>query len=663
MTWTPQVGRVQGAVVHHTAGTNSYTADQVPSVIRGIYAYHADARGWGDIGYNVLVDKFGRAWEGRAGGLDRAIVGGHAVGVNSTMFGISVMGNYEVAAMTSAASDTLSRVIGWKLGLHGVVPSSSTVIGHRDVAQTACPGRNLYGLLPKLRTAAAGVQASYATDRDLSRDLGMDGFADLLTMGGSSASLLTAPRAGWESPRRVGTGWPGARTVAPGDWTGDKVPDLMLVETSGDLWLYPGTSSGGWQPRRQIGRGWQIMNLIIGGHDWNGDGTPDLLARKASDGSLWLYPANGRGGFGAQRQIGAGWAGMTKVAMIGSVGGRPALVTRTSDGSLYTYRGDGRGGFAPERRIFIGTGWNVMTSLIGAELNGDGIADVVARNTAGDLLLYPGTGDGRLVGPSRIGAGWRSFTAVLSAGRQGRGQDFFAIKANGDLMRYVYHGGAGFDRAVATPVPTAGAQELVAPGDWDGDGRPDAMVRRQDGTLILHRGVSGGTFSATGQQVGSGWQGMSQVVGAGNWLGTGVPTLIALERSTGRIWLYPGDGRGGFAKRSLLAQGAQGVDRIVAAGRFGGSRVPDLLTRNAATGALQLRRGNGGGLLGDPTTITTGWNVFSSIVGTGDVDGDGKPDLLAVGADRRIVLYPGNGAGGFRPATRVLATAPVSAVF
>ena len=64
-------------------------------MMRSIYRYHAVSRGWGDIGYNVIVDKFGRRWEGRAGGLASTVVGAHAGGFNSGTFGVSMLGNYE----------------------------------------------------------------------------------------------------------------------------------------------------------------------------------------------------------------------------------------------------------------------------------------------------------------------------------------------------------------------------------------------------------------------------------------------------------------------------------------------------------------------------------------------------------------------------------------
>ena len=73
---------VHAGFVHHTVNANGYSRAEVPGILRSIYAYHTQSLGWSDVGYNFLVDKFGRIWEGRAGGVDRPVVGAHTLGYN-----------------------------------------------------------------------------------------------------------------------------------------------------------------------------------------------------------------------------------------------------------------------------------------------------------------------------------------------------------------------------------------------------------------------------------------------------------------------------------------------------------------------------------------------------------------------------------------------------
>ncbi|NCD21116.1 MAG: hypothetical protein EOL89_14265, partial [Actinobacteria bacterium] len=170
-TWRPELGEVTGAVIHHTAGRNDYTAEDVPAIIRGIYYYHAVGREWGDIGYNAVVDKFGRIWEGRFGGITHPVIGAHAKGVNSTTFGISLMGDYTEEEVPDVAMRAMAQMTAWKFAIHGITPEGAAVglegeelpervIGHRDVALTACPGDAFYPRMDELRGLVADLYAT-----------------------------------------------------------------------------------------------------------------------------------------------------------------------------------------------------------------------------------------------------------------------------------------------------------------------------------------------------------------------------------------------------------------------------------------------------------------------------------------------------------------------
>ena len=157
----PDYGQIRGAFVHHTADPNSYSTDDVPAIIRSIYVYHVRTRGWRDIGYNFLVDRFGRIWEGRYGGIDEPVVGAHTGGYNSSSFGAAVIGTYTTKTPEQVVLRAYRRLIAWKFSMHNVHPLSlvnypdqktlPAISGHRDTKATECPGQHLYDALQMLR--------------------------------------------------------------------------------------------------------------------------------------------------------------------------------------------------------------------------------------------------------------------------------------------------------------------------------------------------------------------------------------------------------------------------------------------------------------------------------------------------------------------------------
>jgi Uncharacterized protein potentially involved in peptidoglycan biosynthesis len=177
-------GAIHFAVVHHTAGSNNYTAAQSAAIVRGIEIYHVQGNGWDDIGYNLLVDKYGQVFEGRYGGVDRPVIGAHAEGFNTGSVGVAVIGDYTSARLPSAAKAALEEVLAWRLDLAHVDPLATfqwlsggnprfpsgvpvflrAIAGHRDTGYTDCPGNSLYAQLPQIAkdVAALGGPKIYA---------------------------------------------------------------------------------------------------------------------------------------------------------------------------------------------------------------------------------------------------------------------------------------------------------------------------------------------------------------------------------------------------------------------------------------------------------------------------------------------------------------------
>jgi hypothetical protein len=179
---SPCYGSVKAVHVHHTVSLNDYAPEEAPAMVLAICRYHRNSNGWDDIGYNALVDKYGVLYEGRAGGLDQAVIGAQAQGFNSETAGIASIGDHTGVGATAATLDALARYIRWKLQVHaqplsGPVELRSSggsatkypagsrvtverVIGHRDTGRTACPGELLYTQLDDLRAMVASGVAS-----------------------------------------------------------------------------------------------------------------------------------------------------------------------------------------------------------------------------------------------------------------------------------------------------------------------------------------------------------------------------------------------------------------------------------------------------------------------------------------------------------------------
>ncbi len=187
----PAYGEVKLAFVHHTENPNGYAAGQVPAMLRAIFLFHREVNGWHDIGYNFAIDRFGRVWEARAGGIDEPVAGAQAGGYNFVSTGVAVLGSYSGTRISAPARRSLQRLLAWKLSLHGIPPAGRVVVrvnpagasyskypagarvslpriaGHRDADTTACPGDALYGQLPGIRRrvrpmAAGAVRATLA---------------------------------------------------------------------------------------------------------------------------------------------------------------------------------------------------------------------------------------------------------------------------------------------------------------------------------------------------------------------------------------------------------------------------------------------------------------------------------------------------------------------
>ena len=235
----------RGTCVHHTAGANNYSQAEAAGVVRGIYKYHTVSRGWTDIGYNALVDKYGNIYEGRYGGLTKNVQGAHAGGFNTGTFGISMMGDYSTVHPTTAMINSVGAMVGWRHKVAGVKPIGkttftagghstskwsrgqqaqlNTIFAHREVAHTTCPGNAGYAQMDRIRTIAqqkfdglgSGIISNERPDggTDIRADLpNRDAIGDAIG-GGDLGSIID----GLELPPEAIAAIPGLQAMAQGE--------------------------------------------------------------------------------------------------------------------------------------------------------------------------------------------------------------------------------------------------------------------------------------------------------------------------------------------------------------------------------------------------------------------------------------------------------------
>ena len=472
--------------VHHTAGSNDYQAADVPALLRGIQAYHMDSNGWDDIGYNFLVDKFGRIWEGRAGGIDRAVVGAHAEGFNKGSTGVAVLGTFTTVAPSPDSLGALSTILGWKLPHHGVDPAGTSqmtsggsdkwpkdsvvtlnnVAGHRDAQATACPGQLLYDKLPQIRTAAT-LQGAAVTAYP-----GFTGGAFVGTAqfdGDASTEIVTGADAG---------GGPHVRTFEP---TG--------VARNGFFAYGPGFSGGVRVTAGQLDLNPvdAVEEIITAAGPGGGPHVRSFRENGAPLASFFAYDGGFTGGVYVASGNVDGIPGDEIITGAGAGGGPHVRVFSPSGtplGGFFAYDPSFRGG------VRVGT----------ADLEGDGVAEIVTgAGPGGGPHVRAFRLDGTVV--ANFFAYAPSFSRGVYvggvSGSSGAGSILTgAGEGGGPHVRvFTFSGGVRSEFFSSAPDDITGVR--LAGGNFDGSsagqiavtsgprGLPVVKLKRQNGALLL----------------------------------------------------------------------------------------------------------------------------------------------------------------------------------
>ncbi|WP_328970074.1 FG-GAP repeat domain-containing protein [Streptomyces sp. NBC_00239] len=438
------------------------------------------------------------------------------------------------------------------------------------------------------------------------------------------------------APRDAFAASAATRTAPRFDADGDGKPDVLYRSIDGQYRVNPG--SGGATFTYKVGRpatNFEYKDVIPVGR-LSSTRLTDVMTLSA-DGALSLYPGTGRAGTSTTAKwTGRGWQAYNKVIAPGDLtgDGRTDLLARTPAGTLFLYRNTGnpRGPF--QAPVKVGGGWQAFDQLVGmGDTNGDGKADLLVRTSGGDVYTYPGTGVLRTPFGTRkkSGFGYQVYNQLVGVDdRNGDGK--------GDLMARTPGGAAYLHASTGTgtfkPRAYAGdrwnvSTNFAAQGGIPGFGRNDLVGRDAAGTLWWYYSKNNGFLGAR-----------QQYSKPGGWAGANVSYVSSLDNDSDgdlvEIW------NGHLFLENTDAGAGWGVYNAIAGpGDLDGDGRGDLLARDRS-GSLYLYRGHGK-TVSPRIKVGAGWGGYNKLTGAGDMTGDGRADLVARDGRGNLYLYPGTG--------------------
>lgn len=652
----PSYRTIHGGFVHHTAGTNDYTETDVPSIIRGIYEFHVTTRGYRDVGYNFFVDKFGRIWEGRHGGVALPVEGAHTSGYNYDSFGASALGCFDTVAAgcpddagstqnqpTDAMIQAYGSLYAWKLSLHGVTANATNVTltktdgtktvfphaiqGHRDAGTTVCPGANLQANLPAIRTLAASLQKSWS-GRDLESHIAGTSHSDFVARRASDGrifTLRTGGFAGFNSTKTSTTvGSTVREAVVTPDITGDGKADLIQVRTDGSAGIRKGRGDGTFAAVfKNLGKStFSGVSKITATGNIGGTSANDLVGKNAK-GYLVRYTGNGAGGFtraGTTRSL----SGFDKLAATGDVNkdGKRDVIGRKS-GALYYFKGSGSGTFgSPVKLATQSPSWSSLAQISGyGDFTGDGRGDLIGRDSSNRGWIYPasGSGFGKPLGPYAD----INRTLVGAVNLVGNSLPDLVMKSGSTLYVKPNSGRVSLAAPVDSGITLTSATTLMNAGDWNRDGKGDFLAKMSDGSVRLYRGYGTGKFTSP-VTIATGLGTVSVIDAAGDVTGDGYPDLMG-RTSTGGIMLWPGKGSTKVGASITMKSSASGT-RLVGIGRWNSGNTPDVLFVNGTSTVVHESNGPGG--LVSTQTLSINLSGYDAVLGVRDLRAGSGGDLI-----------------------------------
>jgi len=495
-------------------------------------------------------------------------------------------------------------------------------------------------------------------------DINGDGKLDLVTANATSrdVSVLLGNGDGtFRPPARFAAG--SGPSVAIGDVNGDGKPDLVTANAaSDDVSVLLGNGDGTFRPQVRFTAGRFSFSVAIG--DVNGDGKPDLVTANVDSDDVSVLLGNGDGTFRPRARFTAGYSPIS--VAIGDVNGdrRPDLVAaNAASDDVSVLLNLGSTTFADPAQITA----SIRIKPRVADLDSDGIADVIVSDNSGDILWRRGRAAGTpgmydydppvLVNP---GAPARDFAIVPSVPEP----LIATVDAKDDTVSFFVYSGGRFTK-LGIPLRTGALPAQIEAENLDGNGYPDLVVRNAgSGTLSVFLGRGGGYFNATPEvPVGLGVSDIALADADAD--GHGTIDILVTNKVSGIVGILPNRGDGTFEpmRPYQAGSGPYGITRAdgetslgsfeatsgVVIGQFSHDERPSLVALNGGSNTLGVLNGLPGGGFANAKTILTQGSPRAAVVA--DFAGDGRP-MLAVLMPDGVTVWRPDGAGGFLPPSR-----------
>jgi GH25 family lysozyme M1 (1,4-beta-N-acetylmuramidase) len=472
----------------------------------------------------------------------------------------------------------------------------------------------------------------------------------------------------YDARRMIGWGWDRYDAIlGVGDYNRDGRSDLVARSTDGSLWFYPGTgvvnsSNEGYGAATKIGDyGWDAFDVLVGAGDIDRDGRTDLLARRPG-GPLILYSGSGNGQVGVARQLAGDFTSYKSLTAPRDFNqdGTDDLIGMDSSGNISLIANSGNSTLAAPVRI--GTGWTIYSQILGAfDADGDGLQDLVTRDPNNALWFYPGAGIPAvgLAGGNVVSGSAAGYETVVDVGDFNGDvtPDLVARKPDGTLWFLAGTSGSGYQAARQIGSGWGIYTKLSGVRDFNGDGKSDLLAIGADGALYFYPGTG---VVGTGQEgygprvkIGLyGWEAFDSLVSVGDFNGDSKNDFLA-RTPGGKLYFYAGTGNVADAMNGVRTGqvigmwGWDGFDRLTGTKDLNGDARPDLVARDK-NGSLWLYRGSGRVDANNNGFLTTqkiglfGWEIFASVLGVGDSNGDNIANLVAITPNGAIRSYTGS---------------------